>query len=160
MDAMIASPHRIYHAGDRGGYFFVSSVFLLIGGLFALGGLLSAVGVLTHDRGAAIFFGLPIGSIMFYLGLKYLVRRPHTLRLMNDRTLHAVRVVGRTVIRVDEIRAIDKDFAKVGLDEDDARQLRIWHTQGSFAVDYFPQLDEFVTELRASNPHIEVRGKW
>jgi hypothetical protein len=156
--AMSTSVHRIYYAGSRGGFLFIGLVFMLIGGFFVLSGLLSAIGVLTHDRGAAFFCGLPIGALMFYLGWKYMVGRPYILCLMNDGTLHAIRVVGRTIIRVDEIRTIDKDFMKIGLNEDDARQLHIWHKRGSIAVDYFPQINDFIAEVQAMNPTIEVRA--
>lgn len=154
-----------YPVGDRGGQLSVGIVFTVAGGLFAVGGVLVALGVIGSDGGAGqrvavLLLGSLIGGITVVVGWGQGWRMPHRLRVGGDGVLYVERPLRTTPVPIGTIRAVDRVRARAGVEGADAREVRIRHAGGTIPVAYFSDVERFIADLRARNPRIAVQGEW
>jgi hypothetical protein len=153
-----------YPVGDRVGQLIVGIGFTAVGGLFAVGGALVALGIVGSDGGAGqrvgALVGCLVGGFCAVVGWGQGWRMPYALRVGNDGVLYVLRPLRTTRVPIGTIRAIDKVAAKVGVEEADARELRIRHAGGTIPVAYFDGVERFIADVRARNPRIAVPDGW
>jgi len=154
----------IYPVRDRSGQLMVGIAFTAVGGLFAVGGVLVALGIVGSGGGAGRWVGAlllcVVGSFAVVVGWGQGWRMPYALRVGDDGVLYVLRPLRTTRVPIGAIRTIDKVTAKVGVEEADARELRIRHAEGTISVSYFAEVERFIADVCSRNPLIAVRGGW
>lgn len=156
---------RTYRVTERQGLRTVGLVFVFAGLLFALIGVSVAVDEpiveSTSSAGERVWVGIvftTIGTLGAWVGRDLLLRRPWLLQIGANGVVTVHGAFWSTQLPATRILALDWACRTVGLEDEDARMLKIVHAGGTIAVAWFPEVESFIADVRAINPGVRVSG--
>ena len=157
---------RTYRVCDRGELLGIGIPFFLLGMAFAVGGLLSFLGLPPLNTGegsgnlAVLVIGAGVGGLAAFLGWEHLARRPWMITVDASGIVAFHRAFGVTQVRAADVVRIEPTTRRVGVEDGDSRELAIEHGGGTTRAPNFPEIDAFVTLVRTLNPSVQVTGSW
>jgi hypothetical protein len=128
----------------------------VIGGWFLAGGLFMVV---TSGNPAAAVVGL-VGALLWIACWWFLCRLAHEARLHGDGAVEFVHLLGTRRVAASDIWIIKRGMVKVGVEDQDPRELRIEHRRGTNRLPYFPGMEQFIKDVQVRNPRVAVEGQW
>lgn len=154
-----------YRVADREAMRTIGIGFLLGGLLFVTLGISAALGlpfldVRESSRLVVSVLPIAIGSVVAYIGWNHLVRQPWMVQTRADGSIAVYCAIGSTRLVASRIVALDRSRRKVGVEDEDARTLKIVHTGGAIPVAWFPGVEELIADIRALNPMVAMLGSW
>ena len=154
-----------YRVTDREALRTVGIAFLIGGLLFVTLGVSAALGlpflnVQESGRLAVSILPIAIGSFVAYLGWNQLFRRPWMIQTAADGSIAVSCAIGLTRLYASRIVALEQLGRKIGVEDEDARRLKIVYAGGTIPVEWFPGIEELIADIRALNPMVAILGSW
>jgi len=160
---------RVYEVGSRGNYLGLAALCSAVGIPFVLIGLLWPLGlmVVNEKSQASSAWDLLQAGLFLVMGLsalciawRYAARLPYRVVVADDGRIEVTRLLGSLSIRPCEVSSIEKAVTKVGLEGQDAREIRLIYTGGCAPVPYFAGVDDLIAGLVSRNPGIVTKDGW
>ena len=157
--------HTYRALGDRASLFIIGIPFTVFGGIFALIGVLCALGIQTSsaDSLGRIFTGIVfalVGSTDAYIGWDQLMHRPWLIMSFADGTIEFRRAFLSTRLRASTITALEKRGRQEDSEGQDSRVLMLRHPGGSIPISYFDEIEALIADIHSRNPAVLVHGRW
>lgn len=154
-----------YRVADREALRTIGIAFLIGGLLFVTLGVSAALGlpiVDVQDRGLLALSVLPImiGSFVAYLGWNQLFRQPWMIQTAADGSIAIDCAIGSTRLYTSRIVCLEQRRRMVGVEDEDARSLKIVHTGGTIPVAWFPGIEELIADILTLAPGVPLLGSW
>lgn len=118
--------------------------------------------LLMLGRGVDWLVGIAACSLFSFAGWHYLRRQIYEIRLSTDYgVVEFVRLWSTFEVEAHEIRAIEGRRHR-DEDGDVFWEIRVKRDRARRTIDlrHFPRADEFIADIRAMNPHVEITGQW
>ena len=157
--------HTYHVPGERASLFIIGIPFTVFGGLFAVIGVLCALGNQTSSGNSfgRILTGVmfaAVGSTAAFIGWEHLFKRPWLIMTLADGTIEFRRAVRSTWLRAGTITALEKRGRQEDSEGQDSRVLMLRYPGGSIPISYFDEVEALIADIHSRNPAVRVHGRW
>jgi hypothetical protein len=135
---------------------------LIVGGVFGIAGLglliLALLAAVGPDASASFAIAALFGGLVVLVVVFAMVRQVVEIRLADRGTIDFIRPIGTTRVTARDIRVLE---GKLGSSYGETTwSLCIHHAGGSMTFGQFERVMDFVGQIRAQNPSVEISGVW
>jgi hypothetical protein len=107
-----------------------------------------------------LVFPLAAAAAGAYLVRKMLWLTAHEIRFAEDGSVTISAAIRHRQFPASELRSIERIAARITLEDQDARELILRSSQGTFRVAHFDRIEQLIERIRSANPSVEVLGFW